>query len=99
MIAISGDDRETAMKFRDSLKAPFPFVSDADGTLMKRFDVKYPLLTTAKRVTFLVGEKRRILAIQEGSDAIDPSTVVSSCSLEKPKMIEAITAPRDGGVR
>lgn len=96
MIAVSGDDRETAKKFRDSLKAPFPFVSDGEGTLMKAFDVKYPIITTAKRITFVIGDKRKVLAIQEGGDAIDPSGVVSSCSLQKPKALELI-APRDAG--
>lgn len=96
MIAVSGDDRETAKKFRDSLQAPFPFVSDTDGALMKAFDVKYPIITTAKRVTFVIGEKRKVLAIQEGGDAIDPSGVVTSCSLQKPKALELIV-PRDGG--
>lgn len=98
MIAVSGDDVETAKKFRDSLKAPFPFVSDADGVLMKRFDVKYPIITTAKRVTFVIGAGRKVLAMQDGSDAIEPSAAVSACSLQKPKGLDVLTgSTRDAG--
>jgi peroxiredoxin len=96
VIAVSGDDAETAKKFRDSLKAPFSFVSDESGALMRRYDVKYPIVTVARRVTFVIGPQRKVLAIQEGSDALDPSAAVTSCSLEKPKALQFF--PADAGV-
>jgi len=96
VIAVSGDDSATALKFRESLKAPFPFVSDRDGALMKAFDVKYPLFTVARRVTFVIGRDRKVLAIQAGADAIDPSAAVTSCSLEKPKGLQILLGS-DGG--
>lgn len=96
VLAVSGDDGPTAIKFRESLKAPYPFVSDKDGVLMKLFDVKYPIFTVARRVTFVIGRERRVLAIQSGSDAIDPSAAVTSCSLEKPKALQYL-APPDAG--
>lgn len=96
MIAVSGDDAETARKFRDSLKAPYSFVSDDKATLMKAFDVKYPIVTVARRITFVIGQGRKVLAIQEGSDAIDPSGAVGACSLEKPKALQYLV-PKDGG--
>lgn len=95
MIAISGDDEKTARAFKESLKAPFPFVSDSTGALMRRFDVKYPLVTVAKRVTFVIGPGRKVMAVQSGSDAIDPSVAVTACSLERPKALEFF--PRDAG--
>lgn len=96
-MAVSGDDAETAKKFRDSLKAPYSFVSDDTGALMRRFDVKYPLVTVAKRITFVIGPGRKVLAIQEGSDAIDPSSTVTACSLEKPKALQFFAPVKDGG--
>lgn len=95
MIAISGDDEATAKQFRDSLKAPYSFVADSSGALMRRFDVKYPLFTVSKRITFVIGPGRKVLAVQEGSDALDPSGAVTACSLEKPKALQFF--PRDGG--
>lgn len=97
MIAVSGDDGANALKFKESLKAPFPFVSDPDGALMKAFDVKYPLVTIAKRISFVIGAGRKVLAIQEGSDAIDPSAAVTSCSLEKPRGLQYLVGSKDGG--
>jgi peroxiredoxin Q/BCP len=96
VIAVSGDSVDTARRFRDSLKAPYSFVSDEAGVLMRAFDVKLPLLTLARRVTFVIGAGRKVLAIQEGSDAMDPSGAVSACSLEKPKALQFLT-PKDGG--
>lgn len=97
MIAVSGDDAVTAKKFRVSLKAPFPFVSDEAGALMRQFDVKYPLVTVAKRVTFVLGQGRKVLAVQEGADAIDPAVAVTACSLEKPKALQFLVGGSDGG--
>ena len=97
MIAVSGDDGANSLKFKESLKAPFPFVSDPDAALMKAFDVKYPLITIAKRVSFVIGAGRKVLAIQEGSDAIDPSSTVTACSLEKPKALQFFAPLKDGG--
>ncbi len=38
----------------------------------------------AKRITFVVGTDRKILHIEEGSDALDPSGSIASCPLHKP---------------
>ena len=96
MIAVSTDDLETQKKFRDSLKAPFHFLADDKRAVVGAFDVKTFLLPIARRITFVVGPGRKVLSIQEGGDAIDPSGVVTSCSLQKPKALELI-APRDAG--
>lgn len=95
MIAISTDDAETSAKFKASLKAPYHFVADADAKLVKLFDVKTPLVSFAKRTTFVVGPGRKILAVQEGGDAIDPSGAVTACSLKPPEAMKFLTG--DGG--
>jgi peroxiredoxin len=98
VIAVSGDDPDTARRFKESLKAPYSFVSDTKAALMKQYDVKYPLVTVARRITFVVGTNRKILAIQEGNDALDPSGAVKACSLEKPKALQFLLGA-DGGSR
>lgn len=95
MIAISTDDAETSAKFKASLKVPYHFVADADAKLVKLFDVKTPLVSFAKRTTFVVGPGRKILAVQEGGDAIDPSGAVTACSLKPPEAMKYLTG--DGG--
>lgn len=96
MIAISTDDVETSKKFRDSLKAPYHFVADEKAEVVKRFDVKVFIFTLARRVTFVVGAGRKILSVQEGSDAIDPSGAVAACSLKPPDALKYVTGSGEG---
>jgi peroxiredoxin len=91
------DDRDTAHRFKESLKAPYSFVGDPKGELVKAFDVKAFLLPISKRITFVVGPKREVLSISEGNDAIDPSGAVAACSLKPPEALKYVTGPKDGG--
>ena len=91
MIAISTDDAETSAKFKASLKAPYHFVPDPNALAVKAFDVKAPVFNIASRVTFVVGAGRKILAKQEGGDAIDPSGAVAACSLKPPEALKYVT--------
>lgn len=91
VLAVSADDKETMAKFKASTKAPFPFIPDPDGKLIRLFDVKTPLVTFAKRTTFVVGEGRKVLAVHSGSEAIDAQNAVRACALRPP------TAKADGG--
>lgn len=96
MVAISTDDVETSKRFKASLKAPYSFVADWDQALVKAYDVKMFLLGVSKRVTLVVGAGRKVLSVQEGNEAIDPSGAVSVCSLKAPESLKFITG--DGGV-
>lgn len=98
MIAISTDDEKTSKAFRDELKAPYHFVADEKAVLVKLYDVKTPLLTFASRTTFVVGAGRKILSVQSGSDAIDPSGAVTACSLKPPESLKYVTGG-DGGTK
>lgn len=79
------------------MQAPYSFVADDKGALVKSYDVKMFILNVANRVTFVVGKDRRVLAIQEGGDAIDPSGAVTACSLKPPKALEFVTGGSDAG--
>lgn len=81
VLAVSTDDAETLKKWRDELKAPQTFVSDADKKLVKLFDTKLPLVGIASRKSFTIGPGRKVLELTEGSDAIDPSKEVRACGL------------------
>jgi peroxiredoxin len=95
---VSTDDRETSGKFKASLKAPYSFVADEQGVLVKQYDVKMFLIGVAKRVTFVIGPGRKVLMKQEGSDALDPSGSVTACSLKPPEALKFVTGAVDGGV-
>lgn len=85
VLAISMDEADTLKKFKESLKAQFAFVPDPDAKLVSLYDVKMPLLSLANRVTFVVGEGRKVLKVDTGADAIDVSKAVTACPLRKAK--------------
>ena len=99
MIAVSTDSAETQAKFKASLKAPYSFVADDNAVLVKSFDVKMPIFSVAKRVTFVVGPGRKVLAKQEGSDAIEPSGAVQACSIAPPEALKFVTGVPDAGAK
>ena len=83
------DDAETLKRFKQSLKAQFSFVPDPEGELVKKFDVKVPVLSLAQRYTFVIGEDRKILKVDSGGDAIDASKAVEACPIRRPAAKDA----------
>jgi thioredoxin-dependent peroxiredoxin len=83
VLAVSTDDKEQMKKFKESLKASFPFIPDPEAKLTKLYDVKLPVMTMAQRYTFVVGEDRKVLKVESGSDAVDPAEAIAACPLKK----------------
>lgn len=83
VIAISMDDRPTLARFKKELDAPFPFVPDPDGRIATLFGVREAGSRTADRKTFVVGEDRKVLAVEAGLFAIDPDEAVAACPLRR----------------
>ena len=61
VIGISGDAQETNDRFRTSLNLPFPLVGDPEGSILRAYRVRWPLIGLAQRVTYVIGQDRRIL--------------------------------------
>ena len=57
---MSKDDQATAERFRAALELPYPLVGDPEGEILRAYDVRIPVLGLAQRVTFVVGQDRRI---------------------------------------
>ena len=83
-------------EFKESLKAPFPFIPDPEAKLTELYDVKTPVLKLANRYTFVIGEDRKVLKVESGKDAIDPNGAIVSCPLRKPKA-DADAAVKEAG--
>lgn len=77
-------------KFKESLKAQFPFVPDPDAKLTSLYEVKTPVLKLANRYTFVIGEDRKVLKVESGKDAIDPNGAIVACPIRKPKADAAV---------
>jgi peroxiredoxin len=81
ILAVSSDKEDTQARFRREIGAPFAFIADSKGELLRLYGVKTPLLTFAKRVTFVIGKGRKVLHIDAGGDAVDVSGAAQACSL------------------
>jgi peroxiredoxin len=59
-VGVTGAHQEKADRFRESLDLPFPLVGDADGSILRAYGVRWPIVGIAKRVTYVIGRDRRI---------------------------------------
>ena len=78
------DDAPTMKKFKESLKAEYAMVPDPEGKVVGAYDVKTGPLPFAQRFTFVIGQDRKVLQVQSGSDAIDPGGAIKACPIRKP---------------
>jgi peroxiredoxin Q/BCP len=62
VVGVNGDPQEANDRFRESLDLPFPLVGDPEGAILRAYQVRWPIIGIAKRVTYVIGKSRRILA-------------------------------------
>lgn len=60
---ISTDDLATQCSFADSLKAPFPMIADPDHAISRAYDVLWPIVGLARRITYVVSPTSVIEAV------------------------------------
>lgn len=63
IVGISTDDERTQCDFADSLRAPFPLIPDKDQAISRAYDVLWPIIGLARRITYVVGRARIIEAV------------------------------------
>ena len=63
VVGISTDDQKTQCDFARSTGAKFPMISDHDRAISAAYGVLWPVVGLPRRVTFVVGEARRIEAV------------------------------------
>ncbi len=81
--AVSMDDRETLAKFKKDLGAQFTFLPDPEGKIGRLFGVAKEGSKTASRANFVIGEGRKLLAVEEGMGAVNPDEAIAACPLRK----------------
>jgi mycoredoxin-dependent peroxiredoxin len=79
VLAISGDFIATLNHWSKELNAEFPMLSDYKRDVMKLYGVLGPSYL-ANRTTFVIDMEGKIVSIEEGSSAIDPTGAVTACS-------------------
>ncbi len=79
-MAISGDFIATLNHWSKELGADFPMLSDYKRVVMKQYGVLGEQSYLANRTTFVIDMDGRIVNIEEGNSAIDPTGAVTACS-------------------
>src|ERR1017187_6125387 len=81
VLGISLDTQERNRKFAEETCASFPLLCDTDKVVAKAYGVLSFTRLFANRVTFVIDKDGIIRHIEEGSDAIEPSGALHTCSL------------------
>jgi peroxiredoxin Q/BCP len=66
----SADDVAAQKKFHDEHKMTFDLISDAEGKIIQAYDVKMPVVTMAKRQTFVLDKN---LIVRRHFENVDPA--------------------------
>jgi peroxiredoxin len=61
LVGVSSDDVATQCEFAKSLTVEFPMLADPTGVITKGYDVRWPLIPLAQRVTYVVDPSRKVL--------------------------------------
>lgn len=78
VIAISTDNQPTLSHWAKELDAKFPLASDFSRTVSKEYGVLSER-GMANRTTFVIDPDGKIVGIEQGSAAIDPTGAETAC--------------------
>jgi peroxiredoxin len=62
LVGVSTDDIDTQCRFASSLGAPFPMLGDKDRSICRAYDVLWPLIGVAQRITYVVAPRADLQA-------------------------------------
>jgi peroxiredoxin len=85
VLGISTDFTPTLAQFKKELNAEFPLLSDHMRKVSELYGVLIPQMGIANRVTFVIDTGGKIVNIEEGSAALDPTGAETACSRTKHK--------------
>jgi len=71
ILGVSADDAKSHKAFAEKYHLPFKLVADADHRIIDAYGVKMPLLSMAKRTTFILDKEGIVRKVFEG---VSPAT-------------------------
>jgi peroxiredoxin Q/BCP len=71
VVGVSYDSAESHKKFIAEYNLNFTLLADTNGVITKAYDVKMPIMSLSKRVSFLIGLDGKIVHV---TDAMNPQT-------------------------
>ena len=85
VLGVSMDSAFANKAFADSIGVTFPLLSDMGGDTSREYGVYDPSYKAARRVTYLIDKDGKVVEMQKDRDAIDPTSVVTSCERRRMK--------------
>ncbi len=85
VLAVSTDFTPTLAHWKKELNVPFPMLSDHMRKVSELYGVLIPQMGIANRVTFVIDTDGKIVNIDEGAAALDPTGAETACSRTKHK--------------
>jgi peroxiredoxin len=88
VVGVSMDSPFANKAFADKEGIKFPIASDwfNNGSVTKDvFGIYNDKYKAARRVNYLIGKDGKILEIQEGNEAVDPTKIVDACKARRLK--------------
>lgn len=85
VLAVSTDFTPSLKEFKNKLNADYPLLSDHMRKVSELYGVLIPQMGIANRSTFVIDTDGKIVSIEEGSSALDPTGAETACSRIKKK--------------
>ena len=91
VLGVSMDNPFANKVFADQNGVTFPLLSDIGGKIIRDYGIYqeyerfHTTIPAARRVTYLIDKNGRVVEMQLGADAVDPTKTVRACERRKLK--------------
>ena len=85
VLGVSMDSPFSNAAWAEKIGVTFPLLSDWGGDITKKYGLYDEKRKIGRRVNFLIDKEGKIVELQIDSDAVDPSSMVTSCERRKLK--------------
>ena len=85
VLGVSIDSPPANHAWAQQIGVTFPLLSDMGGDVMREYGIFEPKYKAARRVTYLIDKEGKVVEMQKDREAIDPTSIVTSCARRKTK--------------
>ena len=85
VLGVSMDSPFANKAWAKEIGVTFPLLSDMGGDTSREYGVYNPSYKAARRVTYLIDREGKVVEMQKDRDAMDPTSVVTSCERRRMK--------------
>ncbi|WP_433928344.1 peroxiredoxin [Sorangium cellulosum] len=63
IVGVSTDDQKTQCRFAEAHNVPYPMIADRDRSVCRAYDVLWPIVGIARRITYVISPTMEIAAV------------------------------------